>query len=201
MPRKCCVPGCKSNYESIRKQNLEENYVTTFSFPKDPNRRDEWIRAIPRKDWTSSSGACVCRKHFSDNDIIDSEQFTLPDGGVNTVLLRCPKLKSDAVPHIFDNLPKYLSSASKCSSRRDPGERQTRIMKRQQDAIDSLLKQDIIMDFNELQGNYSKNLNMFGWEVKVCDKDVYFYLLCFKNGVQVKSSISIDNNLKVGMYI
>ena len=40
MPRKCCVYGCISNYEST------EVRYSVFSFPRDETLRREWIRKI-----------------------------------------------------------------------------------------------------------------------------------------------------------
>lgn len=197
MPRKCCVPGCKSNYLTSK-----ENYVTTFSFPKDEARRAQWLRAIPRKDWTPSSGACVCRKHFSDDWITDFEQFSLPDGSINKVQLRCPKLKEDAVPHLFaeGNLPKYLSSVSN-PPRRNPEERKKTIFKRQQDAIEAFMKKDMILNFSEVKVTYDKHISLFNWEIKICDKDIYFYTLDYEDCVHIKNSIHINSNLQVNLYV
>ncbi|KAF2902885.1 hypothetical protein ILUMI_03297 [Ignelater luminosus] len=105
MPRRCCVPGCRSNYDSSLKEN--NKCVTTFSFPKDDERKLQWIRTIPRKDWTPSCSAVVCVKHFCESDIIYHDKWLLSDGTVQQLSLRNPKLKPEAVPCIFPNLPSY----------------------------------------------------------------------------------------------
>lgn len=38
----CIVPGCKSNYKS------QDEFTTSFNFPKDQELREKWYRAIPR---------------------------------------------------------------------------------------------------------------------------------------------------------
>ena len=58
MPRKCCVHGCKSNYDST------EVRYSVFTFPRDEILRREWIRKIPNANFNSTKYTCVCEKHF-----------------------------------------------------------------------------------------------------------------------------------------
>jgi len=55
MPEKCCVPGCRGNYQATAE--CEEEKVSVFRFPKDPELRAKWITpdtesqpADPRQD-------------------------------------------------------------------------------------------------------------------------------------------------------
>ena len=63
MRQMCSVPGCKSNYNS---GVCNEGTVSTFSFPRDKERREKWIRAIHREDFEPSKHSYVCIKHFSE---------------------------------------------------------------------------------------------------------------------------------------
>ncbi|CAH2016120.1 unnamed protein product [Acanthoscelides obtectus] len=66
--------------------------------------------AIARKNWTPSKYSAVCSRHFRESDIIRTENIVLADGPVqNNIPLKYPKLKENAVPYIFPNLPSYLS--------------------------------------------------------------------------------------------
>ena len=47
MEYKCCVPGYKSNYDSVSKDGNQKS-VSTFGFPKDEQIRQQWIKNIPR---------------------------------------------------------------------------------------------------------------------------------------------------------
>ena len=47
MPSKCCVIGCKSNYDTSVKT---EGYISVYHFPEDKGERDRWISAVPRSD-------------------------------------------------------------------------------------------------------------------------------------------------------
>jgi THAP domain len=95
MPRKCCIPGCKSNYQSFLRQNPT---IATFPFPKDEALKQNWIDRIIDNtkatsfDATKSSG--VCAQHFADTDIVKPEEIT-PD--TNDVVY----LTKTAVPRMF----------------------------------------------------------------------------------------------------
>ena len=54
MVNKCCVYGCKSNYEvrtkAFKESKVKVPRVSTFGFPKDETLRAAWIRKIPNKN-------------------------------------------------------------------------------------------------------------------------------------------------------
>ena len=59
MPRKCCVPHCKSNYKTGES-------TAVFRFPADPDQAQQWKIAIPR-NWKSTNitkNTVVCVKHW-----------------------------------------------------------------------------------------------------------------------------------------
>ena len=59
MPRKCCVPFCKSNYKTGES-------IAVFRFPSDVEQARLWKTAIPR-NWNSTeitSNTVVCAKHW-----------------------------------------------------------------------------------------------------------------------------------------
>lgn len=103
MPRCCSIAGCKSNYRS------EGKAVSTFSLPKDEKLKKKWLRKIPT-DFSKVSKPVICIKHFREECIIRTEQFIV-DGEIKTFTRSYPKLKPDAVPSIFPNLPAYLTTA------------------------------------------------------------------------------------------
>lgn len=107
MPRVWCVPSCKANYNSTLKS--QQSYMSVFTFPKDENLRQKWIKSIPRKNWTPSKYSAVCMKHFRDSDIISYESWLSPDGA--PILKRNPLLVETAVPAVFPDLPAYLSKS------------------------------------------------------------------------------------------
>ncbi|CAH1961807.1 unnamed protein product [Acanthoscelides obtectus] len=172
MPRRCCVPGCKGNYDTTLKA---EDPVSTFSFPKEQELLEKWIRAIPRKDWIPTKSSAVCANHFCDSDIVRFSEFTLPNGQINKIPLKYPKLNQNAVPSKFCNLPKYLSLETK-AKRTDPEKRREAIIQRQEEEIENFLKTDIISSFSDLKENFEKQC-ISNWEYKLHDHNLYFYNL------------------------
>ena len=71
MGYKCCVFGCKSNYQYLRKDKRETLVnVTVFSFPKSESLRNEWIKNIPNRDLEITKSTRVCINHFHKDDVI-----------------------------------------------------------------------------------------------------------------------------------
>ncbi|XP_054718701.1 uncharacterized protein LOC129228087 isoform X2 [Uloborus diversus] len=91
----CEAYGCSS------KINKRDPGITFHRFPKDPKLRMMWIRAVCRKDpttgeiWQPSTNSALCSKHFSE------EMFDC----TSTAKIR---LHKNAVPEIFDGIPKHL---------------------------------------------------------------------------------------------
>ncbi|GBM82431.1 hypothetical protein AVEN_229474-1 [Araneus ventricosus] len=97
--RKCCVPGCNSNY------NNTDNYVSSFTFPKDATRKNQWEKSINRTDFIPSSTAVVSIRHFSSEFIIKEDCVVRDDGSELVVPRKIQKLTNDAYPSIFPNQP------------------------------------------------------------------------------------------------
>ena len=106
MPDKCCVPKCNSNYDST------VEYVTVFSFPKEKDRIDLWLRKIPRENLTVTKHTRICIKHFEERFIKRIFEWRGKDGVVHTEPRPKPILTSDAYPTQFPDLPDYLSDNS-----------------------------------------------------------------------------------------
>ena len=71
MGYKCCVFGCKSNYQYLRKDKRETLVnVTVFSFPKSESLRKEWIKNIPNRALEITKSTRVCINHFHKDDVI-----------------------------------------------------------------------------------------------------------------------------------
>ncbi|CAH1114865.1 unnamed protein product [Psylliodes chrysocephalus] len=70
IPPKCCVPGCTSNYASS-----QDGYVTVFRFPVDVDKRQLWLKNIPRKDWSPTKTSVVCINFFKENDVSRFEKY------------------------------------------------------------------------------------------------------------------------------
>jgi len=99
---KCFVPGCKTGYASC------DVKASLFKPPVDSVELDKWRRAIPRADRTLSNKDRVCALHFSP-DCLQYAYAGNTQSDVCNLLRERPKLVAGSVPHIFPNLPHYLS--------------------------------------------------------------------------------------------
>ena len=109
MVNKCCVPNCTCNYDSKKEACL----VSCFTFPSKEELKKKWIRKILRENLIISKHTVVCVKHFEE-DIIRNDILPRKNGDPDIVIPRkIIKLKPDAVPLIFPNLPNYLSDFKK----------------------------------------------------------------------------------------
>ncbi|XP_047101471.1 uncharacterized protein LOC124720324 [Schistocerca piceifrons] len=115
MPRKCCMPYCRGNYDNGLK-------VSVLSFPSDEALRLKRIAAVRRNDWGPSTQFVICELHFTadvivkitsayDPKLANSLQFTAP--------LDRPRLKKHAVPSKLPGRRTYLSS-KQAPAREDP---------------------------------------------------------------------------------
>nr|CAI5852053.1 unnamed protein product [Callosobruchus analis] len=203
MPRLCCVPRCKSNYKSTLKM---EALQTTFSFPKEANLRMRWLKAIHRDNYTVTKNSVVCCKHFDEDEITRHEVFKDKDGTSQGYPLARLKLKEGSVPHIFENLPKYMS-VSIPKVRRDPQQRKEDCLQRKDKQIENFLNSDLIADFDTFKEHVQHKVVFKNWSLKVAGEVFYFFLLnvdCrndFEEGVKVINSIIIQSDMTIRVFI
>ena len=94
MTRKCCVVGCKSNYDSTNEK------FPTFAFPKNIDLCNLWLKAIGRENFNPTKYSVVCSKHFIP-ELITTKGSKLKAKSV---------LKENSVPTIFIDTPIYYES-------------------------------------------------------------------------------------------
>lgn len=95
------MPLCTSGYRS-NQQN-----VSLFTALTVPSRLEEWERMIRRSDRRLTPTAVVGEKHFEEGCIERSFKVTV-NGVVNEIAREKPRLKTDAVPTVFENYPKHI---------------------------------------------------------------------------------------------
>ena len=97
----CCVPNFKTGFKSCKGK-----FAALLA---------AWKWKIPREvsgDFNLSAKTRVCEQHFKDTDVIRYDEFVI-NGKVEKIKRLRPKLRPGALPTIFPNLPKYLSSQTK----------------------------------------------------------------------------------------
>lgn len=205
MPRHCCVPGCKSNYASTLKS---EPARSTFSFPKDRELQNIWLRAIHREEYTLTKYSTVCSLHFEQSEITTTEIYKDSHGNTHESKLTYPRLIEGAIPHIFPNQPKYFSSR-KTASRRDPEERRQDNLRRQNVEIEEFLTSDIIEHFEDLVQSAPLKLCLNKWNCKCVDNILYFFMLnidCMdlefdSYEIKVVSSVRVNQDFVVTIFV
>ena len=77
MGEKCCVPGCKSNYELKRGVPVgADERVPIFSFPKDSRPTASCMaESNPKKGLNPTKNSGVCEKHFQPEHILKNSPF------------------------------------------------------------------------------------------------------------------------------
>jgi hypothetical protein len=132
-----------------------------FSFPSLNKRSDlhaQWLKNIPRKDFTPSSTSVVCFNHFRSEDIITFDKYIDKNTGIEQILYRKkPTLKPDACPTIFPALPSYLNIKVP-EKRTDPTIRAQQVIDRHDTQTNEWLAEDLITDFSTFQLGYFDQL-------------------------------------------
>ena len=141
MVRKCCVTGCKSNYLT------EDEKVSTYRLPSNPEERKRWIKAIPRDNIPDSPHTVVCAKHFP--------------SGFPDIKVRGNSRPRDP-PSVFENIPKSLIPTPAPSKR--PTTKATSSARSQKDdELSTFLLHDTISSFD----TFCTNLLQHKFELEV----------------------------------
>ncbi|XP_076296541.1 uncharacterized protein LOC143216874 [Lasioglossum baleicum] len=86
MVQTCCIKNCKE------RQNRDKN-ISFHKFPKNPELREKWIKAINRKDFEPSVHSRICSKHFEKDCFVGNAWSTKRN------------LKYDALPCVLKAPP------------------------------------------------------------------------------------------------
>lgn len=194
MPNHCCVPDCRSNYNSIK----GEHVITTFKFPKEETLKNKWISVIRRPDFTPSSSSVVCIKHFDDDDII---RYHTSNGKIITESpLKYLKIKTDAFPRIFTHFPSYLIPPKR-KERTGVEDRQIKRIKNYENEIQKFFEEDKINSFEDLITNLTKKIKLSEWNTNIKNNKLYIYLLEINDTLKVKSYVEISSELQSLVYV
>ena len=158
MVNKCCVPNCTSNYDSKK----EAGFVTCFTFPSKEELKKRWKKKISCENLIISKHTVVCVKHFKEEDIIRNDIQPGKNGDPDIVIpCKRIKLKADAVPLIFSNLPNYLSDSKKLASRTSPSKRKRCFEEYQNAKQDKWINLDSIKSYQDFTNKISNWIKQF----------------------------------------
>lgn len=190
MPWKCSVPGCTSNYDSN-----SEPRVSIFKFPTNENLLKEWVKKIPRANWTPGLSSRVCENHFEKKFVSKIEEY-VQNGEKKTFPRKRPLLLPNAVPTIFPNVPAYLTVLSK-PVRENVGEKRRKLVAElHEKSITDFLAKDVISDLDTLKIGYQKYVNSHLWKFDISEAFVAY----IPDFPKIAICIQIDSNLQVTVY-
>ena len=193
MGRNCCVPGCRSNYHP------QDAHVTVFGFPKDEERRKEWIRKIHRDNFCPSATAVVCIKHFPEQFIEREIRALRADGTEICVKRKTLTLTKDAYPSIFYNQPSYMTSEP-APKRRNPDERRAQIDLCNENLLACFKDRDVINNFNDIVDNVKIKIDNKVWYFSVGAEYVSIFKTNFSECPQINICIKIKSDLKIEVW-
>ena len=201
----CCIPGCKTGYKSCK----SEEKVALFGFPSNEELKQKWISAIPRKNWTIKKNHKVCIKHFSNDDIEEysNDHHDKRRADRESQTLKRLRLNSTAVPRIFPNLPKYLST-NKPPDRSTASSSAARQSKQnvlfQQNAEKMFLK-DQIDDISMLKDKINDVILPDGYVFIAKESYCWFYFILADENLNVAPqllvSVHVSNLLKLTAFV
>ena len=190
MARKCCVPGCRSNYRGTK-------YTSTFRIPKCEKQKELWLRKIPRANFVPNNNSVVCVNHFHKSDIISNENA--PNGYSKNM-----KLKENAVPLIFKGLPSHLTS-DKPISRKNPDIRRRALDEKYETAyqedLQKLEELNKVNCFNDILNFCKDPQNLCGSTYRTRPEKVEFFYIDEKSPPEIKGYIIINNDLSYSAYV
>ena len=190
-PDKCCVTGCRGNYDPT-KEYLTFEKMSVLKFPKDIEMRKRWERLIPRENLIINANTIVCEKHFSPQFIIRIDSITRDDGTILSVPRTNPKLTADAIPIYFPNTVSYLSSEPP-TKRKNPDNRRAEMYAHDDDNFNDWLAADGINSFNDFKDKYIKKYS--SWILVKTGEFICLLIINFDDVPRIATSIKINKDL------
>ena len=138
------------------------------------------IKILP-ENLIISKRTVVCVKHFKEEDIIRND-ILLAKNGDPDVVIPCKriKLKADAVPLIFRNLPNYLSDSKKLPSQTSPLKRKRCFEEYQNAKQDEWISLDSIKSYQDFTNKISNWIKQFP-DINIQVQVSMFYYMKFQN--------------------
>ena len=176
---------------------------TVFRFPEDTEKKNLWIRKIPRQGFAPTKSSRVCIEHFSEEHIIRYNFATKDDGTVLKLLRERPKLSDDAYPSIFPNCPGYLTEEPLPKRLKTPEDRRKQLDVREEERIQEFLEADVIRDFDCFTNHFAEHSNS-SWinHFNNDDQTWHFYLIreALDRPPSLESSIRVFSSLKIEVF-
>ena len=201
MVYKCAALNCRSGYDG---ENKDPN--TTFhAFPfQNQKLLQVWLKRLARKDFAPTKYSKLCSLHFTSNDfIVESNDLNhrCKRKRESTKLAR-RRLKDNAAPSVFSDLPSYYTSRSEprrsglsASSSRHENE-----ALRLEERVQTFLNANRVENIEELIGKLSEELYCQKYLLHRRDGGAFFIHLSDETPPLPLATIFVNENLEVAIY-
>lgn len=187
MPNKCAVFGCDTGYDGRE----TDHSVTLHSFPlKDAELCKSWVIALARVNFVPTKNSRVCSKHFKQSDFVEYSEDSNVTRHKEAVLadtdgkkkLKLRRLRADAVPSVFENMPSYYQTSSKprtttkatAATRRKQDQHDTELLYKSFQAADDISS----LSLEDLkQRLYAEPTLPTGFHVAITEQSMFIFLL------------------------
>jgi len=163
----------------------------------------QWLKSISRKDFKPSKHTKICSLHFKEEDFVSDsvDQKNRRKRKRATFKLLKRRLKNDAYPSVFRNMPTYYSY--KAAPRRSglassSSRRENAAIKLEK--CDSFLKEDQIESFDDLVSKLSKEHETHGYMLHQTEMGINLLHLTKQQPLSILASIFINIDLEVIIY-
>ena len=186
MPYKCCIVGCKSNYDTV------DEKTTTFGFPdevKEFDRRECWVKFVNRKNFVPNENTKICERHF---ELVYVKKGIGENGRTRLIKTKKP------VPTILDPDVKVSPVVSHMKAPSAVPRKSPRKRIFQEDEYEKFTKQDTIASFDDM----TESLAPLGYQTnRYNDHIVYYRMQVTELGaLEVNECIRVDRDLHVKLF-
>ena len=179
--------------------------MTFHSFPlNNPEFLRAWIKRLARKDFNPAKYSRLCSLHFKPGDFVShsSDQQARRKRKRESIQLEKKRWKNDAVPSIFEDIPKHYvcndapSRSGLClsSSRHE----------KEAAALDAqykfFLNENKITDFEELCLKALDDARDRSFLLYKADENCNFILLSNEDPLSIQATVTVNRSLKVSVY-
>ncbi|MCP4487124.1 MAG: THAP domain-containing protein [Gammaproteobacteria bacterium] len=199
---KCAAFGCRSGYDNTNNES-GENPISMFSFPrKNPEILDIWLRRIRRENYVVTESSRLCSLHFVESDYLVERVDTRKSRLQKSPARIRKRLKDDAMPTIFPNMPSYYSTnktptASARSTRTHREARHQQLFSTMEATSEDFLKRDNIYSLVEVEQKFEEEecSSKLGFRIIHVESEILLAMFSFESVPTMIASILIHDDL------
>ena len=174
MPNKCCVIGCRANYQYGPSKPV-------FKFPDDTVFSNKWVAFLNRQDFQPGKYSVICIDHFEERFIIQHQNKVALNYSLNPI----PTIHPSHIPLSLVSVPS--------ESRKLPA---VRIF--QPDELESFKSSHEISTFEDVIRYIEHSAEYRDLHTDISDDSITAYRVVICSGIAtIQECIHIDNNLHV----